>query len=155
MGYWLLWTEPLADPTRPLSFELEEVAMNMRRSAASIAGWLALASAAVLGACSRNQLETDPGNVPAAIIFSNESLTQSDLFAVISGSSDSRKLGTVFAGRTETLRLPYEMANRGSVSLVARMLDGRRLSTGMVSIRPGDTVHVELPLNRNMLLLLP
>ena len=129
--------------------------MSVHHSAVHMARLLVLASAAVLGACSRNQLETDPGNVPAAIIFSNESLSQSDLFAVISGSSESRKLGTVFAGRTETLRLPYEMANRGSISLVARILGGGILSSGTVSIRPGDTVHVELPLTRNMLVLLP
>ena len=129
--------------------------MIARHSAIRVARTLLLASAAVLGGCSRNQVETDPGNVPAAIIFSNESLTQSDLFAVISGSSESRKLGTVFAGRTETLRLPYDMARRGSLSLVARMLNGGLLSTGTVSIRPGDTVHVQLPLNHNMLVLLP
>ena len=129
--------------------------MIARHSAAGIARLVLLVSAAVLAGCSRNQPETDPGNVPAAVIFANESLTQSDLFVVIAGSSDSRKLGTVFAGRTETLRVPYEMTRRGSVSLVARMLNGGILSTGVVSIRPGDTVHVELPLNRSMLILLP
>ena len=126
-----------------------------RHSAVGIARLVVLASAAVLAGCSRIQPETDPGNVPAAVIFANESLTQSDLFVVISGSNDSRKLGTVFAGRTETLRVPYEMTRRGSVSLVARMLNGGILSSGVVSIRPGDTLHVELPLNRSMLILLP
>lgn len=129
--------------------------MIARHSAVRVARLVVVASAAVLAGCSRVQPETDPGNAPAAVIFANESLTQSDLFAVISGSSESRKLGTVFAGRTETLRLPYEMTQRGSLSLVARMLNGGVLSTGMVSIRPGDTVHVELPLTRNMLILLP
>lgn len=129
--------------------------MSTPHSAARGAGLLVLASAAILGGCSRNLPETEPSNAPAAVIFSNQSLTQSDLFAVISGSSESRKLGTVFAGRTETLRLPYEMANRGSLSLVARLLNGGTLSSGQVSIRPGDTVHVELPLSRNMLILLP
>jgi hypothetical protein len=132
-----------------------EVAMVARHSAVGVARLVALASAAVLAGCSHNQLETDPGNVPAAVIFANEGLTQSDLFAVISGSSESRKLGTVFAGRTETLRFPYEMTQRGGVSLVARMLNGGVLSTGVVSIRAGDTVHVELPLNHSMLILLP
>ena len=117
---------------------------------------IALAAVAVLGACSRNQPpEAEPGNAPAVVIFSNESLTQSDLFAVVTGSSESRKLGTVFAGRTETLRLPYDLTLRGNINLVARMLNGGLLSTGPVSIRAGDTVHVELPLNRNMLVMLP
>lgn len=129
--------------------------MSTHRSASRPSRLVVLASAALLGACSRNQVETEPGNVPAAVIFSNESLSQSDLFAVMSGSSESRKLGTVFAGRTETLRLPYDMAQRGNVSLVARLLDGRLVSSGMVSIRPGDTVHVELPMSHNMLMVLP
>ena len=116
---------------------------------------LALGSAVVLAGCSHNLPEEDPGNVPAAVIFSNESLNQSDLFAVISGSSESRKLGTVFAGRTETLRVPYDMLQRGNLSLVARMLSGGVLSSGQVSIRPGDTVRVELPLNQRMLVVLP
>src|SRR4051812_28235012 len=129
--------------------------MSGRIVAVTAARLLAVASAAILGACSRNQPETDPGNVPAAVVFSNESLTQSDLFAVVSGSSESRKLGTVFAGRTETLRVPYELTHRGGLALVARMLNGGTLSSGVVSIRPGDTVHVQLPLNHNMLVLLP
>lgn len=131
--------------------------MIAHQSAVRAAHVFLLAGAAMLGACSRNQPESDaaPTNGPAAVIFSNESLTQSDLFAVISGSSESRKLGTVFAGRTETLRVPSDMTQRGGISFVARMLNGGLLSTGMVSIRPGDTLHVELPLNHSMLMLLP
>ena len=147
-----------ARAVRPLvvvSPQAQEVVMSTLRAASRTARLVVVASAALLGACSRNQVETDPGNVPAAVVFSNESLSQSDLFAVIAGSSESRKLGTVFAGRTETLRLPYSMAQRGNVSLVARMLDGGLVSSGMVSIRPGDTVHVELPMSRNMLMFLP
>jgi uncharacterized lipoprotein YajG len=129
--------------------------MHFRQFALRGGHLLALAAAAVLGGCARNQIETDSTNPPAAVIFTNQSLTQSDLFAVVSGSGEQRKLGTVFAGRTETLRLPYEMAMRGNLSLVARMLDGGLLSSGMVTIRPGDTVHVELPLDHSMLMMLP
>ena len=135
--------------------QASEVVMSAHRSASRTARLVVLASAALLGACSRNQVESDPGNVPAAVVFSNESLSQSDLFAVISGSSEARKLGTVFAGRTETLRLPYDMTQRGNMSFVARMLDGGYVSTGMVSMRPGDTLHVELPVHPNMLMVLP
>ena len=129
--------------------------MSARLGAFRGIGLLAVASAGVLGACSHNLPEEDPGNVPAAVVFANESLNQSDLFAVISGSSETRKLGTVFAGRTETLRVPYDLLRRGNLSLVARMLSGGVLSSGQISIRPGDTVHVELPLNQRMLIVLP
>ena len=129
--------------------------MIAHRSVMRAAGLLSLATATVLGACSRNQLNEDPGAVPALIIFDNESLTQADLFAVVNGSGESRKLGTVISGRTEKLRLPYDLAMRGGVSLVARLLNGGLVSAGVVSIRPGDTVRVQLPLNRSMLMVLP
>ena len=39
--------------------------------------------------------------------------------------------------------------------LVARLLNGGVVSAGIVSMRPGDTVRVQLPLNRSMLMVLP
>lgn len=129
--------------------------MLARHSAAHGARTLIFATAALLGACSRNQMAAEPGNEPAAVVFSNESLTQADLFAVMSGGAEARRLGTVMAGRTETLRLSADLALRGNISLVARLLNGGTLSTGIVPVHPGDTVHVQLPLNRSMLVFLP
>ena len=129
--------------------------MLTRHGAARSARLLLLTTAGLLGACSRNQMAAEPGNEPAAVVFSNESLTQADLFAVVSGGGDARKLGTVMAGRTETLRLSADLALRGNLSLVARLLNGGTLSTGVVPVHPGDTVHVQLPLNRSMLVFLP
>lgn len=122
---------------------------------ARLARLLALGAAALLGACSRNQPVDEPGNEPAAVVFSNESLTQADLFAVVSGGGEARRLGTAMAGRTETFRLGSDLAIRGNVSLVARIQNGGTRSTGVVPIHPGDTVHVQLPLNRSMLVFLP
>ncbi|MDQ2668649.1 MAG: hypothetical protein M3Z05_22025 [Gemmatimonadota bacterium] len=129
--------------------------MLTRHSAAHSARTLVFATAALLGACTRNQVAAEPGNEPAAVVFSNESLTQADLFAVVSGGGEARRLGTVMAGRTETLRLSADLALRGNISLVARLLNGGTLSTGIVPVRPGDTVHVQLPLNHSMLVFLP
>ena len=129
--------------------------MVARHSAARIAQLVALSAAALTAACSHNPPENMPADAQAAVVFANESLTQSDLFAVISGSSESRRLGTVFAGRTDTLRVPYEFTRRGGVSLVARMLTGGAVSSGVLSIQPGDTVTVRLPMTRNMLVVLP
>lgn len=116
---------------------------------------LVVATLSVLAACSRNIPVEDIGNAPAAVVFANESLDQADLFAVIGGGGEARRLGTVMAGRTETLRLGADLAIRGNVSLVARMLNGGTRSTGVVPIHPGDTVHVQLPLNKSMLVFLP
>lgn len=129
--------------------------MMARHSALRGTRLLVLAAATLLAACSRNQAGVEPGNEPAQIVFANESLVQADLFAVISGGGEARRLGTVMAGRTETLHLGADLALRGSVSLVARLLSGGTLSTGVVPIHPGDTLHIQLPINRSMLIYLP
>ncbi|CAN5175266.1 hypothetical protein BH09GEM1_BH09GEM1_40570 [soil metagenome] len=129
--------------------------MISRHSALRGARLLALTTATLLAACSRNQLSEETGNEAAAVVFSNESLAQADLFAVISGGGEARRLGTVMAGRTETLRLGADLAIRGNISLVARIQNGGTRSTGVVPIHPGDTVHVQLPLNQSMLVFLP
>ena len=116
---------------------------------------LVVASASLLAACSRNQPAEESGYQPVAIVFANESLEQADVFAVVSGGGEARRLGTVMAGRTETLRVGSDLATRGSVSLVARLTNGRTLSTGVVPLHPGDTVHVQLPLSPNTLIFLP
>ncbi len=129
--------------------------MIPRHSALRRARLLVVASVSLVAACARNQPLEETSYAPAAVVFSNESLSQADLFAVISGGGEARRLGTVMAGRTETLRLGSDLAIRGNVSLVARILNGGTRSTGVVPIHPGDTVHVQLPLNQSMLVFLP
>lgn len=116
---------------------------------------LLFAICALLGACARNQPSAETTNARAEIVFANESLTQAELYAVVSGGGEARRLGTVMAGRTETLHLGADLALRGGISLVARLLNGGTVSTGVVPIHPGDTVHVQLPLNHNTLVFLP
>ena len=132
----------------------------IRRTALS---WriLALVLLASLAACARNQGGKDMGNLadeadgPTTIEFKNESLAQADVFVVLS-SSERRKLGTVFAGRTETLTIPSELARRGSVSIVARLLARSRApSTGSLALSPGAHLSVRLPLDEKALFVLP
>ena len=131
--------------------------MIPRQSVLHAARLLVVASASLLAACSLNRPtdEPEPGYQPVAVVFANESLEQCDVFAVVSGGGEARRLGTVMAGRTETLRVGSDLATRGSVSLVARLTNGRTLSTGVVPLHPGDTVHVQLPLSPNTLIFLP
>ena len=129
--------------------------MIPRQSARRGARLLVVASASLLAACSLNRPTDEPGYQPVAVVFANESLQQCDVFAVVSGGGEARRLGTVMAGRTETLRVGSDLAIRGSVSLVARLSNGRTLSTGVVPLHPGDTVHVQLPLSPNTLIFLP
>jgi hypothetical protein len=117
---------------------------------------LALAGALTVVACGRNTAygPADSAPDPALIIFTNESLLHADLFAVVSGVQ-SRRLGTVFPGQTESLTLPGDLTLRGNLSLVARLLGGELVGSGTLGLRPGDTVRVVLPLERRLLSVLP
>lgn len=118
---------------------------------------LALLAALSLAACHRNRPVTDDDSAsePTTIEFRNESLAQADVFVAASGSG-ARRIGTVFAGRTETLTVPREIAIRGSITVVARLLARSRApSTGPLAISPGTHLEVRLPLDERMLYVLP
>ena len=119
---------------------------------------LALLAVVAVAACHRNRpvsANDDPSNEPTTIEFRNESLAQADVFVAASGSG-ARRIGTVFAGRTETLTVPREIAIRGSITVVARLLARSRVpSTGALAIGPGAHLSVRLPLDERMLYVLP
>ena len=117
----------------------------------------ALLAVAALAACQRNRPVTteDPSSEPTTIEFKNESLAQADVFVAASGSG-ARRIGTVFSGRTETLTVPREIAIRGSITVVARLLARSRVpSTGSIAIGPGAHLSIRLPLDERMLYVLP
>ena len=117
--------------------------------------FLALAS---LWACHRTGTTSDIGDTadePSTIEFKNESLKQADVF-VVASSSGPRRIGTVFAGRSETLTIPREIATRGSINVVARLLASSRApSTGSIAIGPGTHLSVRLPMDEKTLYVLP
>jgi hypothetical protein len=117
-----------------------------------------LAALVALSACHRNRSVSDidaASNEPTTIEFKNESLAQADVF-VSAASSGARRLGTVFAGRTETLTIPKDIAIRGSINIVARLLARSRLtSTGSIAISPGTHLSIRLPLDEKALYVLP
>lgn len=92
---------------------------------------------------------------PAQIVFVNESLEQADVFAAAQGG-ESIRIGTIQAGRSETLNVPQQFATRGSVIIVVRLLARSGLiRSGPISIRAGDRFQVRLPVNGNQLTVLP
>ena len=117
---------------------------------------LVLLTLAAASACHRNQTVSDDGSgEPATIQFVNESLAQADVFVASSGSG-ARRIGTVFAGRTEELTVPREYTNRGSVAIVARLLARNHApSTGSIAIGPGTHLSVRLPMDERTLYVLP
>jgi len=119
---------------------------------------VALLALAALPACHKSGTtsEIDPvAEEPSTIEFRNESLAQADVY-VMASSVGARRIGTVFAGRTETLTIPRDLAVRGSINVVARLLARSRTpSTGSIAISPGTRLSVRLPLDERSLYVLP
>ena len=114
-------------------------------------GVLALAcAAAACGPFRRGANAPDP-----VVFFHNQSLDQADVFAVRSGGNAIR-IGTVFAGRREALRVPLGAAGDRTVNIVARILaTSRAPRTGQITLAPGDSVEVTLSSDEKMLSVLP
>jgi hypothetical protein len=94
------------------------------------------------------------GDNPAFIIFHNNGMDQAAVY-LVSAASDFRRIGTVPAGRTETLKISSDMTH-GPVNIVVRMLANYDLpSTGQVTLRPGESYEVTLPMDAKMLIFLP
>ena len=111
---------------------------------------LILAAAAACGPFHRGA-----GQPPAGVIFTNESLDQATVYVVGPGV-EFRRIGTVFAGRTDTLSVPADVTRVGSLNIVARLLARPELpQTGPVSMYPGERYRITLPLDVKLLSFLP
>lgn len=113
-----------------------------------------LTSALSVAACGPFRHGT--GEPDAVVVFHNQSPDQADVFALGPGG-DPVRIGTVFAGRTESLRLPQSVtggANR--VNVIARVFPtGRVVASGPFSVGPGDSMDVTLTSDEKMLSVLP
>ena len=96
------------------------------------------------------------GPPQAAIVFTNESLAQADVFIVMQGLG-RRRIGTVMAGQTENLTVPADLTTRGgTMNVVARLLAHPRVAqTGPVSILAGERYEVRLTSSGGILSFLP
>ena len=125
---------------------------NMRTTHSGVGRslYLALAIAiSTVAACGPFHRASDSQR--ALLYFSNESLDQATVFAVMSGGRAVR-LGTVFAGRTDTLVVPPEVTRGTNVNVVARLLARNiRPQSGSLSIVPGDRFEVRLPIDEKTL----
>jgi hypothetical protein len=116
---------------------------------------LAMSLLAATSACGRFHHGGDEPAMQAQIVFVNESLEQADVFAAAQGGETVR-MGTVQAGRTETLNVPTQFVSRATVNIVARLLTrSGALRTGPIAINAGDRIQVRLPVNGNVLSVLP
>jgi hypothetical protein len=113
-----------------------------------------LVAIVVVAAC--GPVRRGAGPAPTLLYFTNESLHQAAVYIAAPGLG-FRRIGTVFAGRTDTLTVPAELATRGgTLNIVARLLARSDVpQTGPVSIRPGEQYQVTLPLNSRLISFLP
>src|SRR5690242_5006746 len=121
--------------------------IEVRRSLALI---VALVASAACGPFHR-------GATPeAVVIFHNQSTDQADVYALGPGG-DPTRIGTVFAGKTEALRVNDAIvggANR--VNVIARIFpSGRVVSSGPFSLGPGDSMDLTLSSDERILSVLP
>lgn len=124
------------------------IARSLRRLTPAI-----LVLAAITAAC--GPLRRSTGPPPAVLFFTNESLHQADVYVVVQGVGP-RRIGTVMAGRTDTLVVPSHFVRAGSLNIMARLFArSAAVQTGPVSILPGEQYEVRLPLDARLLSFLP
>ena len=121
--------------------------IELRRAMVAVAAALALTGCGPFHRGS--QLES-------VVVFRNQSLDQADVYAIGSGGNPTR-IGTVFAGRTETLNVPTSITGGGGrVNVVARIFaSGVLVVTGPFTLLPGDSMDVTLTSDEKILSVLP
>lgn len=114
---------------------------------------LATAGSVITASCGRFMHTGEPA---AQVIFDNQSLDQADVFAVLP-AGQAQRIGTVFAGRTDTLDVPMNIINAGgTVSILARLLaHSYTPHTGPLTLNAGDRVRITLPSTARSLSVLP
>ena len=118
---------------------------------------LALAAVGLFTTASCGRLMHRGEDLPTTqVIFVNQSLEQADVFAVMD-AGQSVRLGTVFAGRTDTLSVPYDIVSRGATVTIAARLLARNYAphTGPLVLTPGEMLQITLPSNLSTLTVLP
>lgn len=114
---------------------------------------VAVVTAFALTGCGPFHRGSQPESV---IVFRNQSLDQADVYAIGSGGNPTR-IGTVFAGRSETLNVPASITGGGGrVNIVARIFaSGILVVTGPFTLLPGDSMDVTLTSDEKILSVLP
>jgi hypothetical protein len=114
---------------------------------------LAIAGVVCTASCGKFMHGGDPA---AQVIFENQSLDQVDVFAVLS-AGQAQRIGTVFAGRTDTLDMPMNVINAGgTISILARLLaHSYTPRTGPLTLNAGERIRVTLSSTGRSLAVLP
>ena len=108
----------------------------------------------VAAACS--SLGRGAAQPSSSIVFTNDSQEQATVYIVAPGV-EFRRIGIVYANRTDTLTVPADLAARGAtLNVVARLLARPNVpQTGPITIRPGEMYQVRLGSDAKVLSFLP
>ena len=118
---------------------------------------LALAAAFLLAAaCASRGNGSAGGGADLYVLFGNNTIHQASVYAITAGGTTTR-VGTVFAGRRERLRLPATvLAGTRTIEFEARMLSKEGTPrSGQITFAPGDSLEVSLSSDGLMLSVLP
>ena len=110
----------------------------------------------LLAGCGRLHTGEAAGDLcsSARVYFSNESLDEAAVYA--SSGSQQVRIGTVMAGRTDTLNVSPTLLSNGTIYLIARPLARSSVaSSGPIAIHGCDELSVRLPAVQNTLIVLP
>ena len=116
---------------------------------------LVVSLAAPLGgvACSQALRAGDSG--APLLVFSNESLDMTTVYAIRSGGNATR-IASVMPGRTDTLSLPGTVSSASEITIIAVPTAGARVaSSGPISLGPGVRLAITLRQSQNILSVLP
>jgi hypothetical protein len=107
----------------------------------------------VAGACGP-AVRRGPDPDAATVIFINDTGEQANVFAVVPGSQPV-KLGTIYALRTETFKVPGTVTGRPNGLFIVADLLARRGSraTDPISLPPGASIQVRLNANLQLTVL--
>ena len=88
------------------------------------------------------------------ILFHNQSIDQADVYAMGPGG-DPIRIGTVDGQKTDRLRVP-DVGASDRVNIIVRVFPSSRVvATGPITLLPGGAMDVTLPMEENMLAVLP
>ena len=92
----------------------------------------------------------------AAVVFTNDSVQQVDVFA-LQGTMEMIRLGTVLGGRTETLYVPTSITDQGGQTrIIVRLFASNvQRATGMLTLQATDQWKVRLSADGRTLFVTP
>lgn len=92
----------------------------------------------------------------SVVVFHNQSTDQADVYALGPGG-DPTRIGTVFAGKTETLRVNSSVIGAADrINVIARIFpSGRVVASGPFTLGPGDSMDLTLSTDEKILSVLP